>query len=112
MTMDYFKAAYLPSPDDESDWRASPLKSAHPNFSGLPPAFVAVASHDPLCSEGLAYASALKAASVETTQRVYAGVHIFWMLAAGLGEEESASFISDLASAVVRAFEGGRMSSL
>ncbi|MFM0730956.1 alpha/beta hydrolase [Paraburkholderia sediminicola] len=40
----------------------SPLHAA--DFSGLPPAVIAVAGHDPLCEEGLAYAERLGAAGV------------------------------------------------
>ncbi|MFM0153245.1 alpha/beta hydrolase [Paraburkholderia sediminicola] len=40
----------------------SPLHAA--DFAGLPPAVIAVAGHDPLCEEGLAYAERLGAAGV------------------------------------------------
>jgi acetyl esterase len=40
----------------------SPLHAA--DLAGLPPAVIAVAGHDPLCEEGLAYAERLEAAGV------------------------------------------------
>jgi acetyl esterase len=41
----------------------SPLRAR--NFSGLPPAVIAIAGHDPLAEEGLAYAAKLEASGVQ-----------------------------------------------
>lgn len=54
-------AAYLPD-GDGADPDVSPLRG---DLAGLPPAFVAVAEHDVLREDGLAYAAALAAAGVE-----------------------------------------------
>jgi acetyl esterase len=48
---------------DRNDWRVSPLKAR--SLSGLPPALIAVAGHDPLHDDGVLYADALQAASVD-----------------------------------------------
>jgi acetyl esterase/lipase len=48
---------------------ASPLRAA--DLSGAPPAYIAVAGHDVLHDEGVAYAGALEAAGVPVTLRDY-----------------------------------------
>jgi acetyl esterase len=47
---------------DRSDWRVAPIKA--PTFSGLPPAVIVVASHDPLHDDGVRYAQVLEDAGV------------------------------------------------
>jgi acetyl esterase len=48
------------------------------DFAGLPPAFIGVASHDPLRDEGLTYGEQLRAAGVAAETRTYEGmVHGF-----------------------------------
>jgi acetyl esterase/lipase len=54
---------------DPSDPEVSPLRC--PDLAGAPPAFVAVAGHDPLRDDGLRYAEALRAAGVPVEVRVY-----------------------------------------
>lgn len=55
-------AMYCPDPADLLTSRAAPLLAE--SHAGLPPAFIAVAQHDPLRDEGIAYAEALLAAGV------------------------------------------------
>jgi acetyl esterase len=55
---------YVPKAEDRLNPLAAPfLAQSH---AGLPPAFVAVAEHDPLRDEGRDYAARLRAAGVET----------------------------------------------
>ena len=61
-SMPAVNAMYCPDPADLRNPLAAPLLAA--SHAGLPPAFIAVAEHDPLRDEGLAYADALQAAGV------------------------------------------------
>lgn len=55
-------AMYCPNPEDLKNPLAAPMMA--PDHSGLPPAFVAVAEHDPLRDDGTAYAEKLDVAGV------------------------------------------------
>ena len=55
-------AMYCPNPEDLKHPLAAPMMA--PDHSGLPPAFIAVAEHDPLRDDGIAYAEKLEAAGV------------------------------------------------
>lgn len=77
--MEWYWAHYLEHPDDGRHPYASPLRAA--DLTGLPPAYVLTAEHDPLRSEGAAYAVRLAAAGVPTVHRDIAGVfHGFFSL--------------------------------
>lgn len=66
---------YVPALADRAHPYASPL---HANLEGLPPAVIVLAGHDPLRDEGIAYAEALKAASVATVKVTFdGGIHGF-----------------------------------
>lgn len=60
--MDAVNAMYCPNPADRDNPLVQPLLAK--SHAGLPPAFVAVAGHDPLRDSGVAYAEALRAAGV------------------------------------------------
>ena len=64
-TMVYFRDQYVPHAANRADWRASPFKAI--SLAGLPPALVVVCGHDPLKSEGRAYADRLDREGVKVT---------------------------------------------
>ncbi|MGJ7517109.1 alpha/beta hydrolase [Pseudomonas baetica] len=86
-TLDWFYAHYARTPADLADWRCSPLLAD--DLSGIAPALVYLAGHDPLHDEGLAYAERLRAAGNEVTLLQQPGMtHDFLRMAGLLGEVE------------------------
>lgn len=72
--MRFFWQAYVG--DAQPDGLAAPLRAS--DLSGLPPATVILAGHDPLHDEGLAYAMRLRAAGVAVDMHDFGGaVHGF-----------------------------------
>ena len=68
--MDYFRKAYFEDVEKEvPDLKASPGRCT--DLSGLPPAFIYTAGHDPLVDQGRDYAEALKIAGVPVIYRCY-----------------------------------------
>jgi acetyl esterase len=68
-TMAFFMHHYLPEGADMAHLRLSPLKN--PDLTGLAPALVFTAGHDPLLDQGKAYADALEAAGVPVHYHCY-----------------------------------------
>jgi acetyl esterase len=68
-----FNAFYLESGADPADPLVSPIKRE--DLSGLPPALVVTAEHDPLRDEGELYGRRLAEAGVDATVRRYAGAN-------------------------------------
>ena len=72
----WFAEQWVPDPARRSDPRVSPL--LEPDLTGLPPAVVVTAEHDPLRDEGEAYATRLAEAGVPVRARRERGlVHGF-----------------------------------
>lgn len=83
-TMDYFSALFFGAAARAPDFRAAPLMA--PQLSGLPPALLLLASHDPLRDEALAYGQALLAAGTPATIVEYHGLaHGFISMAGAIG---------------------------
>ncbi|MEU9094134.1 alpha/beta hydrolase [Streptomyces sp. NPDC048428] len=78
-----FNAFYLDSGADPADPLVSPLKRT--DLSGLPPALVVTAEHDPLRDEGELYGRQLREAGVDATVSRYEGAghgfvqHFSWI---------------------------------
>jgi acetyl esterase/lipase len=70
--MSAYKRHYLGPDGDPADPRASPLLA--PDHTGLPPALIQVAEHDPLREDGKRYAAALRAARVPVRFTEYVSV--------------------------------------
>jgi acetyl esterase len=90
---------YLSSPRDGTSPLASPLLA--PSLSGLPPALVITAEHDPLRDQGEAYAKRLNESGVPAALSRYDGmIHGFFCMAGDLesgaaAQAEAASFLRD-----------------
>jgi acetyl esterase len=96
-SMIWFQDQYLNAPEDREDWRASPIK--HDDLTGLPPALVITAGHDPLKDEGKAYADRLAEAGVDVAFNCYEGqIHGFVTMAKVIDESDVA--IDQVAAAI------------
>jgi acetyl esterase len=102
--MQYFDRLYFRSPDDARSTLASPFLTH--DLSGLPPALIITAEHDPLASEGAAYAARLRDAGVEATHICYDGmIHGFYSMVGMLTAAETA--VDQVSAALRAAFRSG-----
>jgi acetyl esterase len=92
-----FNAFYLDSGADPDDPLVSPVKRA--DLTGLPPALILTAEHDPLRDEGELYGRRLSEAGVEAKVSRYAGAghgfvqHFSWIPEYHRAFEETADFL-------------------
>jgi acetyl esterase len=94
-----FNAFYLDSGADPADPLVSPIKRA--DLSGLPPALIVTAEHDPLRDEGELYGQHLQEAGVPVTVSRYAGAghgfvqHFSWIPEYYRAFQETATFLNE-----------------
>ena len=75
-TITYFANHYLNTPEEQVDWRASPLLTS--NLSNLPPTYIYGAGLDPLVDEGDAFKRRLLSFGNEVHYRLFPGqMHAF-----------------------------------
>lgn len=92
-----FNAFYLDSGADPADPLVSPIRRA--DLSGLPPALIITAEHDPLRDEGELYGRRLQEAGVHATVSRYAGAghgfvqHFSWIPEYSRAFQETAAFL-------------------
>ncbi len=96
--MRWFFDCYFNSEDERATVTAAPTRAA--DLTGLPPALVITATHDPLHDEGVVYARNLMAAGVPTEHVDFEGqVHGFWTATARF---DAATQAHDKAAAALR----------
>lgn len=87
-TLEWFYRQYVSDDAQRLDWRVSPLLAAVAPTQA--PAYVAVAGHDPLRDEGLAYAEHLRAGGTSVTLQVEEGLsHDFLRMGGIVAEVEA-----------------------
>lgn len=93
-----FNAFYLDSGADPTDPRVSPITRT--DLTGLPPALIITAEHDPLRDEAELYGQRLRDAGVDTTVTRYAGAghgfvqHFGWIPDYHKVYEQTAAFLT------------------
>jgi acetyl esterase len=103
-TLEWLWSQYLDGAATGDEPLASPMRAA--DLSGLPPAYVVTASHDPLRDEGEAYAERLRAAGVPAeTRRAGGQIHGFFTLAGVI--PSAVIVIDETAAALARALRAG-----
>ena len=99
--MAWFWDRYAPDAHTRTSPYASPLRA---DLSGLPPAYLVTAEHDPLRDEGWAYADRLRDARVPVEHRHYGSqIHAFFTFTGVLDDADKA--VSDAANAIRLALE-------
>ncbi|MFM0359803.1 alpha/beta hydrolase [Paraburkholderia sediminicola] len=104
-TIQWFFEQYVRDKNDRDDWRFAPLDGTRgaPDFSGLAPAWIAIAEYDPLSDEGDAYAEKLRAVGNPVTLKRYPGmIHEFFKMGGFVPDVAQAH--ADAAAALRAAF--------
>jgi acetyl esterase len=100
--MVWFWDHYAPDPGTRVNPYASPLHAT--DLTGLPPAYVITAEHDPLREEGFAYAERLRAARVPVEHRHFGSqIHGFFTFVNVLDDADKA--VADAGAAIRAAIE-------
>jgi acetyl esterase len=101
--MAWFWEHYAPDRAARANPYASPLRAT--DLSGLPPAYIVSAEHDPLRDEVFAYADRLRAAGVPVEHRHYGEeIHAFFTFVNLLDDADKA--VSEAGAAIRAAVEG------
>jgi acetyl esterase/lipase len=101
--MAWFWEHYAPDPAVRANPYASPLRAS--DLSGLPPAYIVTAEHDPLRDEVFAYADRLRAARVPVEHRHYGSeIHAFFTFLNLL--DDAGKAVSESGAAIRAAVEG------
>jgi len=100
--MTFFRDSYVPNVAQRIDPLVSPL---HADLSGMPPCFLAVASHDALYDENLAFAARLGAAGVPIELKIYPGtIHGFLEAAAAVDAPIAKRAVADVGQFLAKCF--------
>jgi acetyl esterase len=100
--MAWFWDRYAPDPATRGNPYASPLRAA--DLTGLPPAYLVTAEHDPLRDEGFDYAERLRDARVPVEHRHFGSqIHAFFNYAGVLDDADKA--LADAGQAIRAAVE-------
>jgi acetyl esterase len=103
--MVWFWDRYTPDAAARVNPYASPLRA--PSLSGLPPAYVVTAEHDPLRDEGFAYADRLRVARVPVEHRHFGSqIHAFFTFTGVLDDADKA--VTDAGAAIRSAVDAAR----
>jgi acetyl esterase len=102
--MIWFWDHYAPDPATRVNPYASPLRAS--SMSGLPPAYLVTAEHDPLRDEGFAYADRLRAARIPVEHRHFGSeIHGFFTFTGVLDDADKA--VSEVGAAIRSAVDAG-----